>query len=159
MNLLTAELKEVPFGWIAAGAEKMGVTGVLTLTLGAWEKRFYYQEGVLIFASSTKEGERFGEFLEAQGVFDRQRMMQLIKESRARGQRFTADLMAEGVLDRSDLEHTLRDLVLIVMGDALRWGEGMCVFSEGLPEGILKGPVHLAIDDAFHKASNVAGMA
>ena len=147
MEMLNVNLSQVPFRWIAAAAEYMGVTGVLTLEKGEGLKQFYYRNGSIVFVSSTIEGERFGEFLYSSGCFDRDRMIALVNQARLRGVRFTADLISEGVFDAKELESALEKLVLKVMNDALDWTQGACRFNEGLPDGIVQGPVHIAVEN------------
>lgn len=146
MEMLNVTLSQVPFRWIAAAAEYMGITGVLTLEKGEGVKHFFYRNGHIIFVSSTLEGERFGEFLYASGCFDRDRMIALVNQARLRGVRFTSDLISEGVFDADQLAEALEKLVLKVMDDALNWEQGSCRFVEGLPEGILDGPVHITVE-------------
>jgi hypothetical protein len=144
------------FGWIAAAAEKLEVTGVLALRDETVVKQFYYDCGDVIFVSSSKPGERFGEFLAERGCFDRSRMLDLVKDAQRRNVRFTSDLLSEGVLKKPDLEAALRELILVAMTDALDWDEGLCQFEEGLPPGVMEGPVTIRVENTLGKALALA---
>ena len=60
MEMLNVNLSQIPFRWVAAAAEYMGVTGVLTLEKGEGTKQFFYRNGRIIFVSSTLESHSRG---------------------------------------------------------------------------------------------------
>jgi len=152
MEVLQTRMQGIDVSWIAAGAERLRKTGVLRLERDGVRKDFYYSDGQIVFVSSTREGERFGEFLESRGCFDRQRMLDLIAEARNKGVRFTADLMAEGVFQHAELEDALTELVVVALRDVFSWQEARCSFHDELPIGVLQGPVSIALSNAVTQA-------
>ncbi len=155
MAKITGDLSLVSLKEVVSGAEALAKTGTLRLSQDGIEKSFYFRNGKIIFVTSTQPGERFGEFLTDIGCLDLKRMQSLLVESRGRGGRFTGDLIEAGVFDKQSLETALSQLVIIALADALSWERGTLEFDTCLPEGILKGPVHLEVEGALEQACRI----
>ncbi len=152
MKDIVGDLQLMSLYNIVESVEVQGKTGQLHLVRGGEEKTFYFEEGAMIFVTSTSPGERFGEFLSASGCLDIQRIETLLSESRRRGERFTADLLAAKVFERKDLEKALGQLVIKALADALEWEEGRFKLSHDLPQGIRTGPVSIRVPHALNLA-------
>lgn len=152
MEEITGELSRVSLLKVMEEAEFRKWTGVLQAEQEGVEKRFFLQQGRVVFVTSTQQGERFGEYLLRTGCMDGARMQDLVEESRRRGVRFTYDLIAEKVFAKEELERALSNLVVSALADALNWTRGHFSFSPGIPEAILQGPVHIAVEGALNRA-------
>lgn len=152
MRKATGDLGLISLQELMAGAEDREKTGELRIGRGEVKKTFFLQEGKVIFVTSNRTGERFGEFLAATGCLNMERMKQILEESRARGVPFTGDLLALGVFERRELESALCQLVIRALAEALTWREGSFEFTDLLPSRILKGPVRIAVTNALGQA-------
>lgn len=152
MEAIAGELSRISLLKVMEEAESREWTGVLQVARDGVEKRFFLQQGRVVFVTSTQAGERFGEYLLRTGCLDAERMQVLVEDSRRRGVRFTYDLIAEKVFAREDLERALRALVVSALADALNWTRGDFNFSPGIPESILQGPVHICVQGALNQA-------
>lgn len=152
MEEIAGELSRVSLLKVMEEAEARSWTGVLQAERDSVEKRFFLQQGRVVFVTSTQQGERFGEYLLRTGCMNGERMQELVDESRRRGVRFTYDLIAENVFAREELERALSNLVVSALADALNWTSGHFSFSPGIPEAILQGPVHIAVEGALNQA-------
>jgi len=150
--MVSGELKLRPLKDILQGIESRRITGVLKLTRGEAEKKFYFSGGEVIFVTSNQTGERIGEFLISLGCLDLNRMQTLLEDSQRRGIPFTADLIEEGVFERKTLETALSQLVIIALADALTWQAGSFTLSADLPQSVQNGPVQIRVSGALEKS-------
>ncbi len=156
MSHIAGDLSLLSLPEIVSGAEALGKTGIIRIQRDDVEKRFFFEDGAIIFVTSTRQGERFGEFLTDIGCLDLQRMQRLLEESRRRGVRFTGDLIAEKVFEKQALETALAQLVVIALADALAWCSGSIEFIRELPAAVKQGPVHIRVEKALAQAQRVA---
>lgn len=152
VEAFAGDLSRVSLLKVMEEVESRKWTGVLQTEREGVEKRFFLQNGQVIFVTSTQPGERFGEYLIRTGCMDLQRMQDLVEESRRKGVRFTYDLIAENVFAREDLEQALSSLVVTALADALNWTSGRFDFSPDLPPAILQGPVSICVAGALNRA-------
>lgn len=152
MEEIAGELSRVSLLKVMEEAEAKGWTGVLQAEREGVEKRFFLEQGRVVFVTSTQQGERFGEYLMRTGCMNAERMQELVEESRRRGVRFTYDLIAEKVFAREELERSLSNLVVSALADALNWTSGQFSFTPELPATISQGPVHIAVEGALNRA-------
>ncbi len=155
MSHISGDLSLLSLTEIVSGAETLGKTGIIRILRDGVEKRFYFQDGGVIFVTSTLPGERFGEFLADIGCLDMERMQALLEESRRRGVRFTYDLLGEKVFEKKALETALSQLVVIALAEALSWQSGIIEYSDQLPASILTGPIHIRVENALEKAQGM----
>lgn len=133
-------------------AEAQALSGCIHIAREGVEKRFYLREGKVIFVTSNKRGERFGEYLASTGCLNLERIQALIEESRRRGVRFTYDLLEEGVFQRRELEAALRQLIVVALADALNWTAGRFTCEGKIPAGVLAGPLNIEVAGALRLA-------
>lgn len=152
MEEMAGDLSRMSLLKVMEEAEAQAWAGVLQVERDGVEKKFFLQQGRVVFVTSTQTGERFGEYLLRTGCLDAERLQVLVEESRRRGVRFTYDLIAEKVFAREELERALCNLVVSALADALNWTRGHFHFTPGLPESILKGPVHICVEGALNRA-------
>ena len=149
---VTGDLSRTSLLKVMEDAEANSRTGCILVVRAGVEKRFYLREGKVIFVTSDREGERFGEYLASTGCLNLERIQALIEESRRRGVRFTYDLLEEGVFQRRELEAALRQLVVVALADALNWTEGRFACEQQIPAGVLQGPINIEVAGALRLA-------
>jgi len=126
-------------------AEMNKKTGTVSISYKGVERSFYLQAGNMVFVSSSKEGERLGEFLHSTGILEPRIIASALQVSKRHGMPFTAYLVEKGIVDQETLRQTLQSLVEKILSDALTWEGGTFEFSDDVPPLISKGPVVLNI--------------
>lgn len=155
MKTIVGDLRMISLYNIVEAVEVQAKTGFLRVARRGIDKTFFFEDGAMVFVTSTSPGERFGEFLSATGCLDLPRMESLLGESRRRGERFTADLLAAKVFERKELESALCQLVVRALADALSWEDGSFELSPDLPPGIRSGPVTIRVSHALGQAQQL----
>ncbi|WP_432821341.1 DUF4388 domain-containing protein [Trichloromonas sp.] len=153
--MVAGDLELMPLQEIVAGIEARKKSGVLRVAQGIVEKKFYFNDGDVIFVTSTQAGERIGEFLTGIGCLDLNRMQTLLEDSKRRGVHFTADLLAEKVFERKSLETALTQLIIIALADALCWQDGSFELTGNLPQAVLNGPIKIRVAGALEKSARL----
>jgi putative nucleotidyltransferase with HDIG domain len=125
-------------------AEMNKKLGTLILERQGIAKRFYFQDGKIIFVSSEKEGERLGDFFARIGNLGVDKVKEMIRESQRLGIPFTGYLLSEKVVEMKRLEKVIEELAENVLVDALSWDSGKFSFTGELPVAVLNGPVKLS---------------
>lgn len=159
MKPIVGDLKTISLYNIVEAVEVQVKTGRLVVSRAGIAKTFFFEDGEMVFVTSTRPGERLGEFLSATGCLDVARMESLLTESRHRGERFTADLLTAKVFERKELESSLCQLVVRALADALNWEDGSFELHPDLPPGILSGPVTIRVPHALGQAQRLRAMA
>lgn len=159
MKTIVGDLKTISLYNIVEAVEVQGKTGRLGVARAGIAKTFFFEDGEMVFVTSTRPGERLGEFLSATGCLDLARMESLLAESRRRGERLTADLLAAKVFERKELERSLCQLVVRALADALSWEDGSFELHPDLPPGILSGPVTIRVPQALGQAQRLKARA
>jgi len=119
-------------------------TGVLTITGIEAPRSFYFEDGVIIFVSSERDGQRFGEFMAFLGVASEAVVKRVLLQSHRDRKCFTQALIDDGVAGRETLEDVLSRLARNILVDVL-WNEtGVFSFCEPLPRIVRRGPIRLA---------------
>lgn len=124
-------------------AESTRKSGTLTIRQSGISKVFYIQDGKLIFISSQKQGERFGEFFIKDGHIDRKRLETALRESQRLSVPFTGYLISEGLIEQNVLEQMIERLAKIAFADSLSWEDGSFEFIDAIPAVIVNGPIKL----------------
>ena len=111
----------------------------------------YFEDGNIIFVSSRKEGQKFGDFLAATGYIEEETVNQSLIESRKFDTSFTQYLMDEQMLSRELLTDALTHLARIILIDILQKTNCKFRFTTPLHDIIRKGPIrinasHLILD-------------
>ena len=103
----------------------------------------YFEEGNIIFVSSRKEGQKFGDFLAATGYIEAETVNQSLIESRKFGSCFTQYLMDEQMLSKELLTEALTHLARIILIDVLQNTNCKFRFTTPLHDIIREGPIRI----------------
>lgn len=144
---LSGQLEIVPLSQYLQWIQEKKLTGTLTLSdRNATHKKLYFQDGILIFFSSSKPEERPGQFLVRQGYLSEAWVDFLLADSRRQGHSFTGTLLRQEVLERQDLQNILSELAQSALNEVCHWRTGHFEFSNELPEETRQGPIKLPAD-------------
>lgn len=117
--------------------------GTLLVSHGGALRYFFFQNGLLIYFSSKKEGEQLGEYLVAAGFLSHDQFTGALAQSRKLAIPFVSYLIAEKILTEKSVCLALNSLLKTAITDILQWQEGTFEFREVIPESVLNGPVKL----------------
>lgn len=119
-------------------------TGALVLVWAGIQKTLYFHNGLLIYITSNKPGERVGEYLIQRGELTRTWAGFLLKDSKRNGIAFTTSLLKKNIFEKTKLEEALSDLANTALADVLSWTKGSFEFSNKLPQQALEGPIRIS---------------
>jgi HD-like signal output (HDOD) protein len=119
-------------------------TGALMLVRAGIKKTLYFHNGLLIYITSNKPGERVGEYLIQSGDLTRTWAGFLLKDSKRNGIAFTTSLLKKNIFEKTKLGNALSDVDNTVLADVLSWTNGSFEFSDKLPQQALDGPIRIS---------------
>ncbi len=126
-------------------------TGALMLVRASIQKTLYFHNGLLIYITSNKPGERVGEYLIQRGELTRTWAGFLLKDSKRNGIAFTTSLLKKNIFEKSKLEAALSDLANETLADVLSWTNGSFAFSYKLPQQVLEGLIRISVVQALQQ--------
>lgn len=153
MKRITGDLSLMSLQDLLQWAQEKALSGTLRVCREKTEKKFYLQEGKLLFVTSNAQGERVAEFLGGTGLIPQQQIRSLIAESRDLGIPFTRHLLDRKAIERDQLETAISQLATLALAHSLRWEEGLFEFTTLLPPTILDGPIRVPISGALSRAN------
>ena len=118
-------------------------TGTLTLFQGNRQKKFYLQDGQIIFVWSDSEGERIADFLQFEMVISKKKLNEALSDSEMLGLPFVGYLYSEKIISKPRLEEVLRLVAEAALLSAFSWETGMFEFVDEIPSFVQNGPVKL----------------
>lgn len=118
-------------------------SGTLILSQNSRQKKFYIQNGKIIFIWSNCNGEHFGDFLKVQTAINQDVLDKAFSDSESLGLPFIGYLLSEKLISRDQLSDILRKAAEAVLTDALKWDTGIFEFIDDLPSFVLNSPVIL----------------
>ena len=107
------------------------VPGVLSVTGPEGSKQVYISGGEVIFASSTLEEDRLGEFLLYKDRITQAQYNQSVALLKATRKRQGTILVEMGVLTPQDLYETVKEQVVSILWSLFNWLEGQVTFRVG----------------------------
>lgn len=108
------------------------------------EKRIYFQDGVIVFASSNKPGERLGEYLISKKLLSKENFEKCLKEGKEKNKMMTDVMQSLGLISKEQLTTLLTDLAEEIIYDLFRWETGTFSFTtHPVPEPILQAEIQL----------------
>ncbi len=125
--------------WLEANRK----TGILNITWTETSKTFYFQDGEIIFVSSQKRGQRFGEFLVSAGHLTKEELRAALEGSAIEGICFTEYLLKNNVFSPDTLRDMLSRLAQQILIELFSSTQGSFSFYTPLPEIVKNGPVRL----------------
>ena len=108
------------------------------------EKRIYFQNGVIVFASSNKQGERLGEYLISKKFISKENFEKCLKEGKEKNKMMTDVMQANNFISKDQLTTVLTELAENIIYDLFRWETGTFSFTtHPVPDPILQAEVQL----------------
>lgn len=108
------------------------------------EKRIYFQNGTIVFASSNKQEERLGEFLIAKKLISKEDFESCLKEGKEKNKMMTDIMQARNLISKEQLTKFLTELAENIIYDLFRWETGTFSFTtHPVPEPILQAEIQL----------------
>lgn len=108
------------------------------------EKRIYFQNGVIVFASSNKQKERLGEFLMLKKLISKEDFEKCLKEGKEQNRMMTDVMQSNKLISKEKLTNVLTELAESIIYDLFRWEAGTFSFTtHPVPEPILKAEIQL----------------
>jgi putative nucleotidyltransferase with HDIG domain len=133
----------MPLADIIQWADNSKRSGTLILHQHGQEKKFYVQDGKIIFIWSNCESEHFGHFLKDQSRVSQDELDNAFTDSDCLGLPFIGYLLSEQIFTMRQLEDILRRAAEVVLTSALKWDTGTFEFIDDLPRFVLNSPVKL----------------
>lgn len=143
MRKFTGNLSLMPLADLIQWANNSTRSGTLILNQRDRQKKFYIQDGKIIFFWSNCEGEHFGNFLKDQSVIGQDTLDKAFADSESLGLPFIGYLLSEKIFSKEQLEDILRKAAEVVLTSALKWDTGIFEFVDDLPGFVLNSPVKL----------------
>lgn len=108
------------------------------------EKRIYFHNGVIVFASSNKQGERLGEYLISKVLISKEDFERCLKEGKEKNKLMTDVMQTQNLISKEQLTTIMTELAEIIIYDLFRWETGTFSFTTSeIPAPILSAEVQL----------------
>jgi hypothetical protein len=117
-------------------------TGALSIRRGAEEKRLYFKDGMLVFASSTDEREKLGNVLIREGLLTEAEVERAVRAQGLSGRSFGLSLVEQGSIPHDKMIAGLKQQARLIVANLFRWWGGEFEFREEnltWPEGVSVG--------------------
>ncbi len=139
---LKGDIKTVPvpdiFQWLGNNKK----TGILIFNKRKIQKNFFFENGLIVFASSNKPMERLGEFLVNMHALSRPIVVEALKKARKTGMTFIEYLIKNDLIEQSELEEMIAKLTTYIFTSLLAWKHGFFMF---LDDAYTKEPVRIKL--------------
>ena len=143
MRKFNGNLSLMPLADLIQWAENSRRSGTLILNQRGQQKKFYIQDGKIIFIWSNCEGEHFGNFLKDLSAVGQDELDKAFSDSESLGLPFIGYLLSKMILSKEQLEEILKKAAEVVLTSALKWDTGIFEFLDDLPSFVLNSPVRL----------------
>lgn len=143
MRKFNGNLSLMPLADLIQWADNSTRSGTLILSQRGRQKKFYIQDGKIIFIWSNCEGEHFGNFLKDRSHISQDELDKAFADSESLGLPFIGYLLSEKIFSKAQLEEILRTAAEAVLTSALKWDTGIFEFVDDLPAFVLNSPVRL----------------
>jgi hypothetical protein len=107
------------------------VPGVLTVTRDRGSKQVYISGGEVIFASSSFEEDRLGEFLLSRGTITQAQYDESARLLKATGKRQGSLFVEMGALQPRELYRSVKEQVMAIVWSLFNWTDGRMAFNVG----------------------------
>ncbi len=129
--IFKGSLAENPLPEILQKINYYKVPGVLTVSSALGSKQIYISGGNVIFASSTFDNDRLGEFLLRAGRISLAQYDRSVQVMKATGKRQGAALVEMGVLKPQELLQAVKEQVTAIIWSLFNWPDGTVSFAVG----------------------------
>ncbi|PLX89135.1 MAG: hypothetical protein C0618_01920 [Desulfuromonas sp.] len=141
---LTGNLRFMPLPDLLQWLEANNKSGELVVAGKGFSQSFYFEGGSIIFVSSSKPGQRFGEVLAKGGRLSELEVESALVDSQKRGICFTQYLIEEQHLPREALTENLIRLAELILIETVAHPQCRFNFTEVLPAVLSRGTIRIA---------------
>ena len=143
MKRINGSLDVMPVTDIIQWAHNNKRTGTLIFSQEDRQKKFYLQNGEIIYVWSNCDGGNFAHFFEHQLLISPEDLSKALAKANLLGLPFIRYLLSENFFTKEHFEETLWKSVEAVLINALGWETGLFEFVSELPDSLLDSPVRL----------------
>jgi len=118
-------------------------SGTLIVTYNEQNKKFYFQDGKVIFVDSGLDNECIINFLMLETSLNRQELQDKISVATSLGLSFISYLISDNVISKEIMNKIIRQIAQSAVTDAMKWLTGEFEFIDTLPSFVLNGPIEL----------------
>ncbi|MEW6714485.1 MAG: DUF4388 domain-containing protein [Nitrospirota bacterium] len=126
-------IKQNSLPQLLASFSKDRKTGVVTFTKGDASKKIYFNNGSIVFASSSVATDRLGDFLLRTGVLSEEQYLKSIKLREETGKRKGMILVEQGYLSPEEFVSAIRQHMTEIVLSLFEWEEGHFKFKNSPP--------------------------
>jgi hypothetical protein len=126
-NLSLMTLSDL-FQW----ADNSKRTGTLSISQQGSNKKFYLQEGKVIFIWSDSRGERLVDYLRLESAISQEELKEIVADAENLGLPFIGYLLSQNIISQKKLNKICRQVAHNAMTDALKWETGDFEFVDTL---------------------------
>jgi len=134
------------------GAKK---TGALSIRRHLEEKRLYFKQGMLVFASSTEEREKLGRVLLSLRLIDGKKLEAARRTQIESGRRLGIVLLEKGFISHEDLVAALKEQAQRIITALFEWWGGQFEFFEGMEPVSNDIPVGFKLGSIIMEAARI----
>jgi len=143
MDKILGNLSIMPLSDLIQWADSRCKTGSLHFSLEKKKRILFFEDGNIIFASSSTSGERLGEYLLRSSSLNKKQLNDALGKSKKLKIPFTRYLVSEKMIQKDELCRIISNYAEFMVTDALTWDKGVFAFLETIPPEIINGPIHL----------------
>jgi len=143
MNKVLGNLSIMPLSDIIQWADSRLKTGSLHFSLDKKKRILFFEDGNIIFASSSTAGDRLGEFMLKSSNLSKEQLNEALKKSKTLKIPFTRYLISKKMMQEDELCGIISKYAEFMVTDALSWDKGVFAFIDTIPPEIINGPIHL----------------
>jgi hypothetical protein len=152
MGAIKGDLTVMPLTDILQWVEMGRKTGTILLHSGDTEKKFYVEDGRIIFISSNKQGERLGEYLHKGSFIDANKIRSALLQSQTMKIHFTQRLIDLNYFSAETLKEIIINHAKEILMDAMSWPDGSFEFNQDvLPAYVVRGTISLNASEFMHE--------
>lgn len=143
MDKVLGNLTIMPLCDIIQWVDSRCKTGSLHFSLDKIKRVLFFENGNIIFASSSTAGERLGEFMLRTSNLSKKQLNDALKKSKELKTPFTRHLISGKMIREDELVRIISKYAEHMVTDALTWDKGVFAFLNTIPPEIINGPIQL----------------
>ncbi len=140
---LSGEITTMPVTDLLQWIEVTLKTGIVEFRRNDEWKKIFFQNGQILFVSSSKENEKVGRFLIRRGCIREKDLYDCLMENERTGKKLTEILEARGLISHDELYKQIVLLIKEMLFNLFLWKEGGFQFNDRNLPAAAKGPLAL----------------
>lgn len=144
MAFIKGDISVMPLADLLQWIDISRKTGTITVSFQGIEKKVYLESGKIVFISSSKEGERLGEFIVKGSYLETDKIKEALIQSQTMKISFTQRLIDMHYFTLEQLTQIIATYAQELLIDALSWNNGWFEYIQDIiPQYVMKAPVKL----------------